>query len=297
MKKKTLGVVITAVVLIVAGTSLCIGGVAAAGGVDAAKDAIFRSGIDFSHIYTIEKDEDGWDIDFDGREHERKSYLNNKQSLTGIDDVIGLELEVGAAEVEFVTDSAATEITVQASDNFNVYVKNKVLHVNSKSIAKNENVKIEIPQDTVFENVEIQGNACEIVIPYIEARQFDVETDAGSVVIDELISEQAEFDVDAGEIVVNNGSIVNCEVNVGVGNFEYCGNITKYGDVEVGMGNAEFYLDANENDYNYEIECGAGNVTVGDSDYSGLSVKKMINNNADAVVEVDCGVGNVTIEF
>ena len=70
MKKTTIGVIIVAVVMIVAGIGLCIGGIAAAGGAEAARDEIFRSGIDWSHVHRIEIDEDGLDIDFDIRNHD-----------------------------------------------------------------------------------------------------------------------------------------------------------------------------------------------------------------------------------
>ena len=63
MKKTTIGVIIVAVVMIVAGIGLCIGGIAVAGGAEAARDEIFRSGIDWSHVHRIEIDEDGLDID------------------------------------------------------------------------------------------------------------------------------------------------------------------------------------------------------------------------------------------
>ena len=70
MKKTTIGVIIVALVMIVAGIGLCIGGIAVAGGVEAARDEIFRSGIDWSHVHRIEIDEDGLDIDFDIRDHD-----------------------------------------------------------------------------------------------------------------------------------------------------------------------------------------------------------------------------------
>ena len=75
MKKTTIGVIIVAVVMIVAGIGLCIGGIAAAGGVEAARDEIFRSGIDLGHMYRIEIDEDGLDIDFDIRNHDTVHHL------------------------------------------------------------------------------------------------------------------------------------------------------------------------------------------------------------------------------
>ena len=68
MKKSTIGVLIAAAVMIVAGIGLCIGGVMAAGGMEAAKDMLYGSGVDFDHVFEL--DEDGFDIDFELEHHE-----------------------------------------------------------------------------------------------------------------------------------------------------------------------------------------------------------------------------------
>lgn len=285
MKKSTMKVIITAAVMIVAGIGLCIGGVLATGGVDAAREEILKSGIDLSHVYSFDADSN------------LKLGTEEVTGMFGTEEVVGLDLEIGAAKVEFTNGSFDGEITVQANDHFKIYEKNRVLYVKSVNMAKDEKITIEIPQDIVLQKVEISGNSCEVKIPYIEAKEFDIEADAGLVEIDRLIADQAEFDIGAGEIVVNDGTLLGCDVNVGMGSFEYYGSIKRRGDVECGMGNAELQLDGSEEDYNYAIECSAGNVTIGNDNYSGLAVEKVVNNNADAAIEIECSVGNVTIGF
>lgn len=317
MKKSKMGIIITALIMIVAGSCLCIGGVMAAGGLNAAKNALIDSNIKLNHIFEFEVDEDGFDIDYELGNHETVNHLdemreaehhsdeiaqkaqgvNCNPAMYGTEIVKSLKLEIGAAKVEFVCDSSVSEITMQTKDNFDTYVKNGVLHIKSQNSMKEHVMRLEIPQNVVFENIEMKGNSCEIIIPYIEVKEFDIEADAGFVQIEELIADKAEFEIGAGQIVVNDGNVIECDVNVGMGNFEYHGSVTKHGDIECGMGNAELYLEAAEKDYNYEVECDAGNVTIGDSAYGGLSVKKMVNNYADAVIEIDCSVGNVVIGF
>lgn len=303
MKKSTIGVIITAGVLIVGGICLCIGGVAAAGGMEAAREALRGSGVELSRVYTIEKDEDGWDLDFERNSHdtahpvEEAQNTEANQAMYDVALVKNLDLEIGHAKVEFVVDSSITEIGVVTKDKFEIYDRNGILYVKSPNALEEHTVRLEIPENTTFTNVEIKGNSCEIIIPYIEAKEFDIEAAAGLVKIEKLNADKAEFEIGAGEIMINAGNVKECDVNVGMGKFAYHGTVTRHGDVECGMGTAELYLDAKEEDYNYEIECEAGNVTIGQNSYEGVHVEKMINNSANAMIEIDCSVGNVTIGF
>lgn len=68
--------------------------------------------------------------------------------------------------------------------------------------------------------------------------------------------------------------------------------------VDVGAGQFKADLPGTENDYNYEIECGAGHVEIGESSYGGLVTERKVRNpGANKKVEIDCGVGEVLIDF
>ena len=53
-----------------------------------------------------------------------------------------------------------------------------------------------------------------------------------------------------------------------------------------------------QEDYNYDLECGVGNLDVGSDSYSGLGREKSISNTgADRKVDLECGMGNVSVNF
>lgn len=279
MKKSTLGVIITAVVMIVVGIGMCIGGVMAAGGFDAAVNELIGSGIDIERFYHLDIDED----------KSKVAYVVN--------DVSSLELNLGAANVKITESDQTDEISVKTEGNFKVFVKNKILYVKTENDLEEHTMILEIPKNVVFEKVDITGNACELEVQYLEAREVDVEADAGAIYFGEVVANNAEFEIGAGEIVIDRGTVQRCDASVGMGNFKYTGSIEKYGDVECGLGNAEFYLDGTETDYNYEIDCSAGSVTIGNEIYGGVATEKMINHQADATIEIDCSMGNVVVTF
>lgn len=83
MKKSSKGVIIIAIILIISGIALIIGGMAASGGVSTLRENLFRLEDELDHIF--EFDQDQFDIEFDnGRFHfefdnnhdsnERKTY-------------------------------------------------------------------------------------------------------------------------------------------------------------------------------------------------------------------------------
>ena len=175
------------------------------------------------------------------------------------EDVEALELETGAAEVEVIQGNQDDDICVRTDGNYDIFVKNSTLFINAENVVGNHKLVLEIPSDMVFDRV-------------------DIEAGASVIQIDALNTKKLEADIGAGEIIIDQLSV-------------------KKLDLSVGMGNAEIFLEGSEEDYNYEIECGAGNVDIGNESFGGLASDRRINNDADATIEIECGMGNVTIEF
>ena len=68
-------------------------------------------------------------------------------------------------------------------------------------------------------------------------------------------------------------------------------------DIQCGVGSIVYTASGHEEEYNYEIECGIGEVLCGDSSYSGLGKNRHIDNNADKDISIEGGVGSVIIDF
>lgn len=280
MKRLVKGLCIAAVALICFGVIFCIGGVAAGGAMTATgimKDVFERHGIYSTTIVTTNK-------------HHVTDKETENLSITkySADLIRNLKIETDAAKVFLMENESADEFGVYTDDRkVDVRVKKDTLVIERRSPSVNDGkekqITLEIPKDFSFEDVEISVGA-------------------GVVEIQKLASTDADFEIGAGEIIVHDGNLRSCDVEVGVGNFEYDGMIYDGMNraeckVEVGMGNAGFRLAGSQEDYNYRIECAAGNITVGDETYSGLVHENYINNNAKAEFEIECAMGNVEVNF
>lgn len=200
----------------------------------------------------------GFQIDMD-RSSRPMKYSDMEPVYFRWEDVRCLELEAGAAEVKVFQDDSASDICVRTDGDYDIFIKNSVLFIKTRNKVKNHTLILELPSDMVFDSVDIEAGACTIEIESLETKKLDVE-------------------LGAGEIIINHASVKECGLSVG-------------------MGSAEISLDGNKEDYNYDIECGAGNVEIGNESFGGLASEKRINNHADAVVEIECGMGNVIIGF
>ena len=73
---------------------------------------------------------------------------------------------------------------------------------------------------------------------------------------------------------------------------------TKEFDAEVGAGTLTMTIPGVETDYNYELECGVGEIQVGGEKYGGLGKEKEVDNpDATKHFTVECGAGKVEIQF
>ena len=55
-------------------------------------------------------------------------------------------------------------------------------------------------------------------------------------------------------------------------------------------------LDEQDN-FNYSIDCGIGEVILGGDSYSSLGVSREIDNDAEKKMELHCGVGQIHVEY
>lgn len=202
--------------------------------------------------------EHGFHIDIDSDDWNINNF-SKESMMFHAENVRSIDLEIEAAEVEIVQDSQTEEISVRAEKKCNIYLKNGVLNIETDKLKKNNKLIVEIPSDQDFDSVEISVGA-------------------GRIEVEQLKTIGLEMEVGAGEIIINDCAVKDC-------------------DISVGMGNAEIYLDDDAEDYNYEIECGAGNVQIGNESFGGLATERSINNHADASIDIECGMGNVTIGF
>ena len=254
MKKSGIRIFIAALLLIVIGAGLFAGGVFAAGGIEPAKEVLAKKGVFLDRGIQIDINQ--------GKGTEGKFSVKNsklEQTIFSASDVRSLDLEVGAAEVEIIENTSGEDILVRTNGDYNIYMKESVLHLETRKHAESHQLIVEIPSNMSFDSVDIEAGACKMEVDSLNTRELEVEVGAGTVVIKQCTLQE--------------------------------------GDINVGMGTAEICLDGSFEDYNYEIDCGAGRIQIGHESFDGVATERNIDNHANANVDIECGMGNVVIGF
>lgn len=75
------------------------------------------------------------------------------------------------------------------------------------------------------------------------------------------------------------------------------GEVEKEVKIECGVGQVNYTAVGSQEDYDYEVSCGIGSVTVGSDSYSGMGGERKVNNNGSKKMEIECGIGMVDVSF
>lgn len=298
MKKLVKGFCIAAVVLIVSGILLCIGG-AAAGGAALATGILhdFGGRHGYGHGVPFIKEERVELVPGEGIE----TYSDTEIPVDGVTKLkvqtVGGQIDI--VEKEKDSDTFSIGMNGNAGD---VRVKAGTLIIEIVKFRDEEKSRLEIPEGYCFDEAEISSGAGSVRVDAIHADDLDIEIGAGNVEVQRLAAKKADFEVGAGEMHIYDGHIRECDAEVGMGKFEYNGMIVPEFDsekckVEVAMGSALFRVNGNKEDYNYRVECEAGEVIIGDETYSGLHHETHMDHHAQTGFDIECGMGNVTLEF
>ncbi len=206
------------------------------------------------------------------------------------DSVSSIDVDLLAGEVNIYTDSSSDKILVQTDHvdsrmKLECYVEDDELKIEStkKFFSLNHSkdageINIYIPEQFFLNEVSVEMAAGSLYIQNLQVKELSIEVDAGEAIIDDFYADEADFKCGAGSVRASGMAGVEVDVDCGVGEIAY----TAAG---------------REEDYNYEISCGIGEVLCGGSSYSGLGKEKEINNNAGRNMEIKCGIGKVTIDF
>ena len=183
------------------------------------------------------------------------------------EDFHSLDIEFGYGTLEIkYGDVEKLQIKQKNVDKYRCYVEEGSLHIEGNlktkvGIANHDGeITIVIPKNIVFQEVDLEVGAGKADVANLKANQVDIELGAG-------------------------------EINL-------TGLDTKKFDAKTGAGKLYAELVGKQNDYSYELECGIGQLKIGDSSYSGLGTEQNITNpGAERFADIECGVGEIIIKF
>lgn len=247
----------------------------------------------------------------------------------------GLDLEIGACTMyikETEEDSVSISISGECEEHYRYHIKdgNTLMllhkdmkyddlgHIWNRSHPKgNTKIYLYLPKDAALDEINIDFGAGILESGSLRAREIeinagagdcrfegleaadsiDLDMGAGKVTVDKLTAREAELDIGVGELRVS-GMEVSKEVQicVSMGYAVVNGVFTGEMDAECSMGSLDLTLQGVETDYNYELDCGMGNVTIGGKDYSGWADND-VNYGSRNTLDITCSMGNVNVMF
>ena len=304
MKKFTKGMLIAAGIFGAVGIGLtAAGGVMGASmseltGVKSLKRVLLVTDGDYDYDDSDDYDSDDYDgDDYDDDDYDDSGdYDDSEDYVRAVDKneedgtVYQLKYQPTKLDIELKYD----ELILEEGDSFcvrvyddsgkNVTVKESsdTLKVRStKKLSKTRKVYISYPEDVKLQELEIEMGAGTVYLNRdIETEKLSVEMGAG------------EFDSK------NPVTAEEADLEIGTGSMTFADLSAKKISGECGLGELDLTMTGTQEDYNYDLECGVGNLDVGSDSYSGLGREKSISNTgADRKLDLECGMGNVSVNF
>lgn len=225
-----------------------------------------------------------------------------KYSVGG--NVKELDIEVGGCSL--ITKSSGDDsfyVEAQNIGKFQCFVEGDTLYVKSITSSrrwnqlKNSRITLYVPDGCSFEEADIELGAGVLEFEELSAKQASLVVGAGQIKISRAKVHELEVNVGLGQIVLQDMDVAELEAEIGMGELEARGAITEKADISCSMGNVEMTIDGREEDFNYDLQGGMGNMDVGGMKHSGLGFERSTNNGAAKKMTLECSMGNVSVRF
>lgn len=283
MKKFTKIALISALVCLVLGLGVFIGGLALGGTWQGLKESIDHGdysigGSDGTYgIYMTEKSEDS------SSSNQESSVPQEKTSNAAVySNVQKIEIDMQSGGLYFEpTNDKELRVSVNGKDGKETTVRQNGDELEIYNDFRNHkgNVRIYYPEDMNFREISISMGGGDVAVKgSIKADEFDAELGAGVFHAEEIEATESSWEVGAGEIVL--GRIESRDM-----------------DFDCGTGSIEAKIAGNQQDFNYDLECGIGSVKIGNEEYGGVAFDKTINNGQNRQIEISCGIGEIQLSF
>ena len=131
-----------------------------------------------------------------------------------------------------------------------------------------------------------------------ELQEADLRFGAVEVEADILKAEKLKLKIGAADCSIDNLDAGDADISVGAGELDLTGRIRGNAELQCGVGEADLALEGREEDFDYEVRCGLGEVQIGDRiSFGGIGGNRIVDNGSSRKMVVDCGVGSVTVEY
>lgn len=214
-----------------------------------------------------------------------------------------LEIQVGGCAVETkVSKDDRIYLEAKGMRKFQGYVEGDTLYVlgtvkSGITWSDDKSVIIYLPEDSFFDEVEIDMGAGTFDMDRLNAKEISLEVGAGRITLGSVQARELSVSVGAGQIELKEMAAGELDAEVGMGEFTAQGTLDGDAEIECSMGNVELKLDGRKEDFDYEIEGAMGSIQLDKEDLGGFAQERNIDNGAAKTMKLECSMGNITVEF
>ena len=233
----------------------------------------------------------------------QKSININYDEVFDVNKVKRLEIESAISNVNIIQSDMLRVEAQNVTDKFFCNVKGDKLIVKedgNKGINFSLNSKTEstiniyIPQNTTFNELEIDAGVGNCNMDYISANYVDLSAGVGNIVIEYLEAlNKCNIELGVGEFEIVKSNINNLEFDSGMGNYILNLCITGNGKIESGIGNGQIdFNNFDSNNSKIKIEKGIGNIEINNEQYS----SNQVYGDGKNTIDIKGGMGNIDIK-
>lgn len=193
------------------------------------------------------------------------------------------------------------DLRYEDANDLQCYVEGTVLYVvqdiRGVHVGDGTEVYITLPKDISFEEIIVEVGAGKVNISDTVSARTIIEVGAGKLELNNVDLGIAEIEIGAGAGTVNGGKAKELAIEVGIGAFNYEGTVKGNVGADCSMGSISLDIEGKKSDYNYDVDCAMGRISVGGTSYSGLGREKYINNGSSYTFVLECSMGNISVKF
>lgn len=255
---------------------------------------------------------DNSDITTANKEHDN---VEKEIILKEYDDVKNIDLDLGYYSIVIQEDSDIK--------NIQVTLKKAIINSNGKDInkveCKNGNLTIyqkqeknwslnrifnlekekgelliKIPAKNKLNNISINNGVGSIELSKISTEILTINSGTSSINIKGVDVNKCNISGGTGSISLHDISIDKIEIESGTGSVFINGDIRKTTDIKAGTASVQLELEGKENNYNYDLESGLGNIEINQNKYSKSA--NINNKSSYCDIKIDTGTGSIIIK-
>ncbi|NMA50880.1 MAG: DUF4097 family beta strand repeat protein [Mollicutes bacterium] len=226
-----------------------------------------------------------------------KTNKSKMQSFEIDKDILEIDIELENTELMILEGE---KIKIETNNqNINIKQKDNKLsveekHSNALKLIKGNVLKLTVPKDYVFKEVEIEAGAGKVKIDYLLTEDLELDLGAGKVDIKNIVTyDNTQIDGGAGSLKIDNCTFKDLELKLGLGTLFFTGNLEGDSSIECGVGSSNIKLYGTKNDYELDIDIGLGDFKVENQ----VIKKSTIIGNGKRKIDINGSLGSINIEF